>query len=352
MKAVSINSNGNFIDTISNKVLFFSMQNFLDEIVNKNNCFICGIEDDGSNFNDEHIIPKWILRRFDLFDHEITLPNGHKKKYSKYKIPCCSKCNSHLGTEIESPISKYLNCCYGDLIKKMTPEKAKLIYKWVSLIFIKIHLKDKFHNIVLDQRISKEKISKAYDWGYFHHIHAIARSTYTEAIIDDKVFGTLFVYPVTKDKNSSGFDYVDSPTARTLMIQLENFAIIAVLDDSNFCTTVYNDILSKITGSLNSIQLRQVLSNLNAINLCIKDRPEFQSIINNNTQYQITAKVPENFSLFDKDKMIATPGDFLYFYLKNLVGLNYSEDDYKNIKESKVDFLFDEDGKFIDYSKK
>ena len=353
MKVISINSNGNFVDTINNKILFFSTQNFLDEIVNKDNCFICGIENNGSNFNNEHVIPRWILRRFDLFDYEITLPNGHKKKYSNYKIPCCSKCNSHLGEKIENPISEYLNCSYDELVKKVTPEKASLIHKWLSLIFIKTHLKDKFHNVVLDQRISKEKISNAYDWEYFHHIHAIARSTYTNAIIDEEVFGTLIVFPITKDEDSSGFDYIDSPIARTIMIQLENFAIIAVLDDSSFCTTVYHDVLEKISGgSLNSIQLRQVLSNLSAINLYIKDRPEFQSIINNNTQYQITAKVPDNFSLFDKDKGTITPGDFLHYYLKNLVGIGYNDEDYRNIKENKVDFLFKDDGQFLDYSKK
>ncbi len=39
-------------------------------------CFICGAQPGSKVFNDEHVIPEWVLRKFNLFNRTITLPNG------------------------------------------------------------------------------------------------------------------------------------------------------------------------------------------------------------------------------------------------------------------------------------
>ena len=63
-------------------------------------------------FNDEHIIPRWILKRFGLFDKQITLPSGERRHYRGYRIPCCVTCNSLLGDTVEAPISQLLDGDY------------------------------------------------------------------------------------------------------------------------------------------------------------------------------------------------------------------------------------------------
>lgn len=52
------------------KILHFSIKDFEEKIVKSNNCFICGQSPDDKIFNDEHIIPKWILRKFDLYNQK------------------------------------------------------------------------------------------------------------------------------------------------------------------------------------------------------------------------------------------------------------------------------------------
>jgi hypothetical protein len=95
---------GSIIDE-TGKVLFFSTNRFIDDICLGDCCFICGAKPGQKPFNNEHILPEWLLRRYNLFAGTITLPNGNKVRYDRYTVPCCAECNSLMGTEIETPIT-------------------------------------------------------------------------------------------------------------------------------------------------------------------------------------------------------------------------------------------------------
>jgi hypothetical protein len=87
------------------KVVFFSKQRFVNDICLGDCCFICGASPGSVPFNNEHILPEWILRRCSLFDQTIILPNESKVRYGRYTVPCCSSCNHIMGKEIEEPVS-------------------------------------------------------------------------------------------------------------------------------------------------------------------------------------------------------------------------------------------------------
>ena len=46
------------------RVIFFSFHRFIADIVQGKCCFICGARRGTVPFNDEHILPDWILRKF------------------------------------------------------------------------------------------------------------------------------------------------------------------------------------------------------------------------------------------------------------------------------------------------
>lgn len=78
-------------------IKLYSLNDFINEIVDGNCCFICGANPEEKTFNDEHVIPDWILRRYNLYGGNINLTNGTFLRYGQYKIPCCEECNSSLG---------------------------------------------------------------------------------------------------------------------------------------------------------------------------------------------------------------------------------------------------------------
>jgi hypothetical protein len=78
-------------------------------------CFVCG----GLAESREHVIPKWLQHRFDLWNEELRLPNGTTIPYRQLTIPACKKCNSEVfgalelrvqqGTASDSDIWKWAN---------------------------------------------------------------------------------------------------------------------------------------------------------------------------------------------------------------------------------------------------
>lgn len=91
--------------TAQGNVVFFSIDRFKRDICEGNCCFICGASPTATDFNDEHVIPEWVLRELDMFSKTISLPNGNTYRYDRYKVPCCVRCNSLLGDKVEQPVS-------------------------------------------------------------------------------------------------------------------------------------------------------------------------------------------------------------------------------------------------------
>src|SRR5262245_5880933 len=107
------------IEDEQGRVLFYSADRFLRDVVEGNCCFNCGAAPDSVAFNDEHVVPDWVLRRFRLHDKRIVLPGGSQIPYGKYKVPCCQPCNSRLGEAVEKPISALFAEGYNGMIQHL-----------------------------------------------------------------------------------------------------------------------------------------------------------------------------------------------------------------------------------------
>ena len=73
----------------------------MKEIVEEDRCFVCGGLRTAIAFNDEHVIPDWLLRRHSLHDKRIALPGESDLLYGRYEIPCCTNCNSLIAKRYE-----------------------------------------------------------------------------------------------------------------------------------------------------------------------------------------------------------------------------------------------------------
>ena len=67
------------------KVLFFSTRRFIEDICLGDCCFICGAKSNEKPFNNEHILPEWLLRRYNLFARTITAEWQHGSIRSVYR---------------------------------------------------------------------------------------------------------------------------------------------------------------------------------------------------------------------------------------------------------------------------
>ena len=172
------------------RILLMSCAQFVTDICRGSACFVCGAAPSERQFNDEHIIPRWVLRRFELFDKSITLPNGELRRYGGYRVQCCDDCNSLLGRKVETPMSALLSGTFGEVLRLLEePRNRELLFFWLTLLFLKLHLKDLAVPVHKDRRSGSAAIGDWYECETFHHLHAVARSPYTGARLLPEVQG-------------------------------------------------------------------------------------------------------------------------------------------------------------------
>lgn len=310
---------------------------------------MCGASPQEKEFNDEHVIPKWILRKLDIYKLSITLPNGAKVRYDQYTVPCCKECNSFLGANVEEEIRSAVDGgleSVNSYIRETGPWK---IFLWLSLIFFKTHLKDSYLRKHLDKRKGEEPISSDYDWGLLHHIHCMVRAIQNGVAISNECFGTTFVLPAKTAEHLENYDYRDVYAANTILLRINDIAFLAVLDDSCAASYFFSGQTERISAPLSPIQLREVLSHLTLINYKLKYRPSYHTKIDSTTgDVRIVADLPERMEIEEHSK--EEFGEILYANVSEFVAKMTSLDKNftkENILNGDYHFLFDENGKFL-----
>lgn len=281
------------------KIISYKFKKFYQDIVLGNNCFICGAAKGTVVFDDEHIFPKWILRKYGIFNVKLQLPNSSGMPYSQHIIPCCEKCNKLMSATFENDIKLAVDKGY-DAFKTLVAERGEFfIFQWMALIFLKNYLKDMHLNFHRDKRLKQFKIGELHDYRLLLHIHAIARSFYTGALIGPGVLGSLYITKATRVERASNFNYGDFFSAGSVYIQLGEVAIVCVFDDGGFVKKALQPLLDKIDAPISGNQLDEIFVRFSLKASQLNNHPRFSSAITDEQKYAIVAKLPPIFSFSD-----------------------------------------------------
>jgi hypothetical protein len=332
------------------RVLFFNCERFVADICLKDNCFICGAERDSKPFNDEHVIPRWILRRFNLFDRSINLPDGRPSIYNRYTMPCCVQCNSFLGLSFETPMSQLLAGGHDEIVPRLNVGSKAHLFTWLCLLFLKLHLKDRTFRRNLDRRLPAGSLADGYHWPDLHHLHCVVRIPFVEASVERPVFGSLLWFKVEDRAVTDTFDFADISLDQTVMVRLGDFAVIAVLNDAGASESAWRREIAKISGPVSSVQLREIAAMLATANSDLMERPVFGTAVDTRSEtVRLYARLPNqcNFAPLRREKL----GERMAFVLRDRmesirVGGVQGEELGKRIRNGEVSFLFDQNGNF------
>lgn len=291
---------GSIIDQ-NGKVIFFSTKRFIDDIALGNCCFICGAKPDEALFNDEHVFPEWLLRKYDLFARTITLPNGRTVRYDRHTVPCCIECNSLMGKVVEERMSAVVNGGPDSIQNYVASGGGLELFVWTGLIYLKLHLRNKANRKILDRRVQSGMIADDYEWDLLHHIHTVVRCFYIPTMIEANVLGSLLVLPCRLEGSADEFDFGDLHIAQTMMLRLGCTAIFVVFNDSCGALNFFREtMLDKITGPISELQAREIMTEFAMLNLHLKERPIYQSGIDIvNERHGIVANLPDRPELED-----------------------------------------------------
>lgn len=104
---------------------------------------MCGCVLTDKTKTEEHVIPKWLQKEFNLWDQKITLLNGTYIPYRLMTIPCCFECNNHHLKPFEDKIKAGFERGYEDF-QKLDKE---ILFLWLGKIYFGIMYRELFLNL-------------------------------------------------------------------------------------------------------------------------------------------------------------------------------------------------------------
>ena len=156
-------------------------------------CFTCG----SVSTTKEHIVPKWLQRKFNLWNQQLVLPNGTSIQYRQLTIPVCSRCNNEILAPIEARIQS----------KK---ESNSDIWKWAAKIHYGLTRKHDF--LEWDRSNPGYKIGQVINSSDIleldrHLAHSISGGFTT----DPDPFGSVFIFKFDVEMEFNLANFLEFP---------------------------------------------------------------------------------------------------------------------------------------------
>jgi hypothetical protein len=188
-------------------------------------CFACGTEP--TSGQGEHIIPKWLQRRFDLFNQSLTLINGTRIPYRHLTIPCCEKCNNGFLRDIENAVISFLES--PDF--RNTGSRV-ILGRWLCKILIGLLVKET--TLLLDRRDpSKGSILPQEFLQEFKHAQFVLQSARKQTVFHS-LHGphpfTLYMYRIERDIDFGEFDLTTNFLGQSIAMRLGPVGVVFVND--------------------------------------------------------------------------------------------------------------------------
>lgn len=120
-----------------------------DALFSDQSCFSC----ESTAATREHVFPKWLQNRFDLWNQRLTLPNSTTIPYRQLVVPLCQRCNNEIYSPIEQRIAS-------------AEETARDVWLWCNKIHYGMIVKH--HILDYDRRKPGKTIADFVDGRHVH----------------------------------------------------------------------------------------------------------------------------------------------------------------------------------------
>lgn len=231
-------------------------QSYGKQAFDDHSCFLCGEHMGGDN-SVEHVFPKWLQSRYDLWNKKIDLLNGSLIPYRQLTIPCCAQCNNEHLSRIEEQINTSVQGGYQRAIN--VPHKSW--YLWAGKIFYGILRKElsllSNRSNPSDGTIVTREILES-----FANLHLFIQeirgqhlfngnSPYSVLICNLHDFGGLY-------------DFRDNLFLFTLAIRMGDIGVIVSFEDGGLIQETYAKYVKQVGGrKLHPIQFYELYAKVN-----------------------------------------------------------------------------------------
>jgi hypothetical protein len=236
-------------------------------------CFLCGTTLTADTRTSEHVFPKWLLNRFDLWDSEFNLQNGTAIRYRQIRVPCCSTCNGSYLSSLESRIEQALDAGYS--VFRKLPQGT--VFQWLAKIFYQVlYLETRLAH---DRTVPKDgPILKPEFLEQLRVLHMLLNSVRIKTRLVGFPPWSIFVLPAqTSSKRERNFDFVDNVPLATIALRIGDTAILAALQDGHAQDLGYRNYFARIARRvrLHPFQFRELAVSLACKQLTMQRSPKY-----------------------------------------------------------------------------
>lgn len=287
---------------------------------------MCGGLLTDSNVSDEHVFPKWLLHKYDLWNQRLCLFNETLIPYKNLTIPCCNDCNGVYLSKLENDIKSAIEHGY----KSFMELDEITIFKWMTKLFYGLLFKDL--SLSVDRAnpqkghlMEPEMLSK------FKIVHVFLQSVKPKVKFTGNVF-SLFVFNVhTNPKNDNKLDFFfsDDLLRLQLAIQVGDTGIICCIGEDGIIKESLDNYLKPFYSiKIHPIQFREIIGRVFYKKYILQVPPAY-IFVNSEDECSIVSMLSSFTGKYFAD---IKQKELAYFIYKQLKPLGFTEEDIYHTK--------------------
>lgn len=248
---------------------------FINQVINPDHCFLCS---SAGNIGDEHVFPKWLQRKHNLWDQKLILTNNSKISYRDLTIPCCTICNTTHLSRLEARISEAVNDGY----EACTQLEPILIYQWMAKIYYGIIRKEA--TLLFDRSNPFGPNIMSEDWlNNLHTLYLFIQSIRRPLIFEPKYPFSVFVVNLHGLGEERNFDFRDSILHLTSSFRSDGIGFIVSFEDAAINQYSYGRYLKDVNGrKLHPVQFDELYARVTYQTSLLNRTPKFITSIPDN----------------------------------------------------------------------
>ena len=203
-----------------------------DITTDNNSCFLCGTKSD--SISEEHVFPKWLQSRYNLWDQRIALLNNSLISYRQLKIPCCATCNNGALSRLEWAISGATAQGYH-ASNSLDP---RLWYLWAGKLYFGI-LRKELSLRCERSNPSTGNILQEEEFRSFRSLHLFLQGIRDKHEFTGEPPYSVLVCNLHDLGERRSYSFKDSLTYMTLAIRMGEVGVIVSFEDQGLTNSTY-----------------------------------------------------------------------------------------------------------------
>lgn len=224
---------------------------FQDFTFDNQTCFLTG---EALQSADEQIqvFPVWMMRAFNLEEQPFKMLDESFSTYKQLKLPCAADAALHLEA-VESAVERAMNSGYAAM--KELP--AHILFQWIAKIVYGVVFNE-IQSGIRQATLSGEEMNFSQALVQkFRNLHAMLQSAIHPMEFENRNPFSVVVLPVENAPET--FIYRDEINTLIFSLRMNDFAIIATLQDNGTHAIYHEDVLAAVQGKvLHPIQFEEI----------------------------------------------------------------------------------------------